>query len=63
MRLAVLNAARNGGHGLRVLTFEQVAARLAGGFVCPVDNDALLSAVRDALRKAEWVVYAKKPFG
>lgn len=49
MREAFLAAARNNSHGLQVLTFEQMVARLAGGFACPVDNDALLSTVREAL--------------
>jgi hypothetical protein len=49
MRAAVLDAARRNDHGLRVCAFEQLAARLAGGFICPIDTDALLAAVREAL--------------
>ncbi len=52
-RLAVnailLQAARDRAHGLQVLTFEQLAARLAGGFTRPIDTETLLAAVREAL--------------
>lgn len=49
MRAAVLDAARRGDNGLRICSFEQLAARAAGGFVRPIDSEALLSAVREAL--------------
>jgi hypothetical protein len=49
MREAVLDAARRGDNGLRICNFEQLAARAAGGFIRPIDSDALISAVREAL--------------
>ena len=33
-----LTAAREARHGLRIVSFEQAAARLAGGFVRPIDD-------------------------
>ena len=52
-RLAInailLQAARDRSHGLQVLTFEQLAARLAGGFARPIDTETLMAAVREAL--------------
>ena len=45
MRELRLEAARNRWHGLRIMTFEQLAARLAGGLTQPVDNDALQKAI------------------
>lgn len=50
MRGQRLAAARERAHGLQVFTFEQLAARLAGGLACPVDDDALRAAVQEALR-------------
>jgi len=50
MREARLEAARAGRHGLQVMTFEQAAARLAGGFMRPIDDEALREAVQEALR-------------
>jgi hypothetical protein len=44
-----LNAARAGSHGTQVLTFEQLAVRLAGGFYQPIDSDSLRLAVRSVL--------------
>ena len=41
-------AATAGQQGLQALSIEQVAARLAGGFVRPIENDALKEAVRKA---------------
>ena len=35
--------------GLRLLTIEQLAARLAGGFLTPIDSDQLKSAVASAI--------------
>ena len=37
--------------GLQLYTMEQLAARLAGGFLEPIDGDALSAAVAVALRK------------
>ena len=45
MRELRLEAARNRRHGLQVMTFEQLAARLAGGLTRPVDDDALRQAI------------------
>ena len=45
MRELRLEAARNRWHGLRIVTFEQLAARLAGGLVQPVDDIALRAAI------------------
>lgn len=42
-------AAKAGTVGLRILTFEQLAARLAGGLMRPLDDDALRGAVQAAL--------------
>ena len=44
-----LKAARERRHGLQVMTFEQLAARLAGGLVRPVDDDSLREAVTAVL--------------
>ncbi len=49
MREVRLNAARTGAHGVQVLTFEQLAVRLAGGFFQPIDSDTLRLAIRNAL--------------
>jgi hypothetical protein len=43
------DAAQRGRHGLNVLSIEQLAARLAGGFLQPMDSDALKSAVAKSL--------------
>ena len=45
-----LEAARKGQHGLEIRTIEQVAQRLAGGFLRPVDGDTLARAADEALR-------------
>jgi hypothetical protein len=42
-------AAFNDSHGLQILTIEQLAARLAGGFLRPIDPDDLNTAVDNAL--------------
>ena len=44
-----LAAARQRRHGLQVMTFEQLAARLAGGLARPVDGDALRDAIKSVL--------------
>ena len=38
-------AAAAGRHGLQALAIEGLAARLAGGFLQPIDSDALKSAI------------------
>ena len=45
-----LQAARAGEHGLEVRTMDQVAQRLAGGFLRPVDGDTLARAAEQAIR-------------
>jgi hypothetical protein len=42
-------AAKQGRHGLQVLYIEQLAARLAGGFLRPIDSDALKAAIAKAI--------------
>ena len=49
MRELRLEAARGRRHGLKVMTFEQLAARLAGGLAQPVDDDALREAITGLL--------------
>lgn len=44
-----LEAARAGRHGVQVMSFEQLAARLAGGFVSGIEPDALRDAIQAAL--------------
>jgi hypothetical protein len=49
MRELRLDAARDRRHGLQVMTFEQLASRLAGGLSRPVDDEALRTAIQAAL--------------
>ena len=49
MRELRLDAARERRHGLQVMTFEQLAVRLAGGLTRPIDDDALQEAVKAVL--------------
>ncbi len=44
-----LSAARDRAHGTQVMSFEHLAARLAGGFARPIDGDALRSALQAIL--------------
>ena len=53
MRELRLDAARGSRHGLQVMTFEQLAARLAGGFSRPIDDDALREAIGSVLPDTE----------
>ncbi len=53
MRELRLKAAREGAHGLQIMTIEQFAARLAGGFLLPIDKDRLREAIRVALPRAD----------
>ena len=48
-----LEAARERRHGLQVMTFEQLAARLAGGLFRPIDDDALREAIGTVLPDTE----------
>ena len=41
--------ARGRRHGLQVMTFEQLAVRLAGGLARPIDDDALRETVKAVL--------------
>ena len=47
--------------GLRILMIEQLAARLAGGFLTPVDSDCLKNALADATREPLGELDAIKP--
>ena len=49
MRELRLEAARGRRHGLQIMTFEQLAARLAGGLAQPVDDDALRESITAVL--------------
>lgn len=49
MRESRLAAARSGRHGLQIMSFEQAAVRLAGGFARPIDDDNLRAAIQIAL--------------
>ena len=49
MRELRLHAARGRRQGLQVMTFEQLAVRLAGGLARPIDDDALREAVKSVL--------------
>ena len=44
-------AAFDSEQGLRLLTIEQLAARLAGGFLTPIDSDQLKSAEASAIKE------------
>ena len=47
-----LEAARHGWHGAEIRSIEQLAQRLAGGFLCPIEADTLTDAAADAIRSA-----------
>lgn len=49
MRELRLKAAREGAHGLQIMTIEHFAARLAGGFLLSIDQDRLRAAIRTTL--------------
>jgi hypothetical protein len=49
MREGRLAAARGGCHGLQVMSFEQAAVRLAGGFARPIDDESLRAAIQAVL--------------
>jgi hypothetical protein len=44
-----VDAARSGANGVQVMTMGQLAGRLAGGFLQPIDPEKLQEAVRMAL--------------
>ncbi|AUT75727.1 hypothetical protein C2L64_46210 [Paraburkholderia hospita] len=52
-REARLAAAREQRHGTQVMTIEQLAARLAGGFARPIDGASLRGALKAALRATQ----------
>ena len=49
MREVRLDAARKRRHGLQILSFEQLAVRMAGGFASAIDDDSLRSAIQAVL--------------
>ena len=49
MRDSRLTAARRRGHGLQIMSFEQAAVRLAGGFATFIDGESLRAAIQTAL--------------
>lgn len=49
MRELRLAAARERHHGLQIMTFEQLAARLAGGLSRPVDDETLRATIQTVL--------------
>lgn len=49
-----LDAARKRRHGLLILSFEQLAVRLAGGFASPIDVDSLRSTFQAVWRSDSW---------
>lgn len=49
LRSSRTRAALTAAHGLQLLTIEQLAARLAGGFLRPIDPDHLTDAIAAAL--------------
>ena len=49
MRMLRLDAAREARHGRQVMTFEQLATRLAGGLARPVDDDSLRITIKAVL--------------
>ncbi len=53
MREIRLAAARKREHGLQIMTFEQLAARIAGGLRYQVDEDTLRAAIQTALPNAD----------
>jgi hypothetical protein len=52
LRARRLHSARSRQQGVQVMAIEQAAARLAGGFVRPVDTDSLRLALQDVLPMA-----------
>ncbi|WP_340116158.1 PD-(D/E)XK nuclease family protein [Pelagibius sp. 7325] len=53
MREMRLKSARHRDHGVQVMTFEQLAVRLAGGFCQPIDEETLRAAVQACLAEAD----------
>lgn len=53
MRCRRLQAAQQASQGCQIMTIEQLAARLAGGFCSPIDADVLRTILRDVIPTAE----------
>jgi hypothetical protein len=51
--MARVAAARVGKHGIQILTMGQMAGRLAGGFLAPIESECLRDAVREALPETD----------
>ena len=49
MRESRLAAGRDGRHGLQIMSFEQAAVRLAGGFARPIDDESLRDEINERL--------------
>ena len=49
MRELRLDAARQRRHGVQIMSFEQLAVRLAGGFARPIDDECLRTAIQAVL--------------
>jgi hypothetical protein len=49
MRELRFEAARERRHGRQIMTFDQLAARLAGGLSCPIDDDTLRLTIQRVL--------------
>jgi hypothetical protein len=49
MRELRLDAARQRRHGVQIMSFEQLAVRLAGGFARPIDDGCLRTAIQAVL--------------
>ena len=49
MKESRLAAGRGKRHGLQIMSFEQAAVRLAGGFARPIDDESLRTAIQAAL--------------
>jgi hypothetical protein len=49
VRAARLSAAQERRHGLQIMTFEQAAVRLAGGFTRPINEDTLRDAIQSVM--------------
>lgn len=53
IRCARLQAARDGRHGLQIMTFEQAVVRLAGGFMRSIDDETLRQVIQTVLPETE----------
>ena len=53
MRELRLDAARHRRHGLQIITFEQLASRLAVGLSRPVDDESLRAAIQEVLASTD----------